>query len=217
MYGCILFFSFCLILLYFYRGLFLHFFVFFSSFSFQHYLSLLFFFYLASFKIILYFLSVYLSFTVFFNNFSLNLPSPKSYLSFLLTPSFQASLTFKLFLLPIHSISSCLPALLPSIPSSHLLLLFFFLPAAFHFLLNFSYAFFIPFFFFFYWYFLFIVCSVPLTACYQTINHLFFNLYIRVFKKLFLLIFESLSLVQTIVLDCFSYWLLLFKHFHAHL
>ena len=213
------FFSFRLILLYFHRDLVLHFFVFFSSFSFQHYLSLLFFFYLASFKIILYFLSVYLSFTVFFNNFSLNLPSPKSYLSFLLTPSFQASLTFKLFLLPIHSISSCLPALLPSIPSSHLLLLFFFLPAAFHFLLNFSYAFFIPlfFFFFFYWYFLFIVCSVPLTACYQTINHLFFNLYIRVFKKLFLLIFESLSLVQTIVLDCFSYWLLLFKHFHAHL
>lgn len=59
------------------------------------------------------------------------------------------------------------------------------------------------FFFFFYWYFLFIVCSVHLTACYQTINHLFFNLYIRVFKKLFLLIFESLSLVQTIVLDFF--------------
>ena len=215
MYGCFLFFSlnftvfsqgpgftlFCFLLIFL-----------FSTLSFS-----IIFFYLASFKIILYFLSVYLSFTVFFNNFSLNLPSPKSYLSFLLTPSFQASLTFKLFLLPIHSISSCLPALLPSIPSSHLLLLFFFLPAAFHFLLNFSYAFFIPFFFFFYWYFLFIVCSVPLTACYQTINHLFFNLYIRVFKKLFLLIFESLSLVQTIVLDCFSYWLLLFKHFHAHL
>ena len=213
MYGCFLFFSlnftvfsqgpgftlFCFLLIFL-----------FSTLSFP-----IIFFYLASFKIILYFLSVYLSFTVFFNNFSLNLPSPKSYLSFLLTPSFQASLTFKLFLLPIHSISSCLPALLPSIPSSHLLLLFFFLPAAFHFLLNFSYAFFITFFFF--WYFLFIVCSVPLTACYQTINHLFFNLYIRVFKKLFLLIFESLSLVQTIVLDCFSYWLLLFKHFHAHL
>ena len=61
----------------------------------------------------------------------------------------------------------------------------------------------IPLFFLFYWYFLFIVCSVHLTACYQTINHLFFNLYIRVFKKLFLLIFESLSLVQTIVLDFF--------------
>ena len=219
MYGCFLFFSlnftvfsqgpgftlFCFLLIFL-----------FSTLSFS-----IIFFYLASFKIILYFLSVYLSFTVFFNNFSLNLPSPKSYLSFLLTPSFQASLTFKLFLLllsPTNSfyfkLPACSPSLHPIFPPSFTV----FLPACcVSFFAQFFLCFFYTFFFFFYWYFLFIVCSVPLTACYQTINHLFFNLYIRVFKKLFLLIFESLSLVQTIVLDCFSYWLLLFKHFHAHL
>ena len=145
MYGCFLFFSlnftvfsqgpgftlFCFLLIFL-----------FSTLSFS-----IIFFYLASFKIILYFLSVYLSFTVFFNNFSLNLPSPKSYLSFLLTPSFQASLTFKLFLLllsPTNSfyfkLPACSPSLHPFFPPSFTP--FFFLPAAFHFLLNFSYAFF---------------------------------------------------------------------------
>ena len=126
MYGCFLFFSlnftvfsqgpgftlFCFLLIFL-----------FSTLSFP-----IIFFYLASFKIILYFLSVYLSFTVFFNKFSLNLSSPQSYLSFLLTPSFQASLTFKLYPLTFSYqfiLSSCLPALLPSIPSSHLLLLRF--------------------------------------------------------------------------------------------
>ena len=147
------FFSFRLILLYFHRDLVLHFFVFFSSFSFQHYLSLLFFFYLASFKIILYFLSVYLSFTVFFNNFSLNLPSPKSYLSFLLTPSFQASLTFKLFLLllsPTNSfyfkLPACSPSLHPIFPPSFTV----FLPACcVSFFAQFFLCFFYTFFFFF--------------------------------------------------------------------
>lgn len=152
---------------------------------------------------------LFISFTVFFNNFSLNLPSPQSYVSFLLTPSFQASLTFKLFLLllyPTNSFYFKLPACSPSLHPIFPLSFTVFLPACCvsffaQFFLCFFYTSF--FFFFFYWYFLFIVCSVHLTACYQTINHLFFNLYIRVFKKLFLLIFESLSLVQTIVLDFF--------------
>ena len=103
-------------------------FLFSSHLSLSNAIFLYYLYYLASFKIILYFLSVYLSFTVFFNNFSLNLSSPQSYLSFLLTPSFQASLTFKLYPLTFSYqfiLSSCLPALLPSIPSSHLLLLRF--------------------------------------------------------------------------------------------
>lgn len=45
----------------------------------------------------------------------------------------------------------------------------------------------------------------------------FFHLYIRSLKKLFLSCFESLSLVQTYTAFFFSYWLPLFKHFHAHL
>lgn len=89
---------------------------------------------------------LFISFTVFFNNFSLNLPSPQSYVSFLLTPSFQASLTFKLFLLLLYPTNSfyfklpaCSPSLHPFFPPSFTP--FFFLPAAFHFLLNFSYVF----------------------------------------------------------------------------
>lgn len=96
-------------------------------------------------------------------------------------------------------------ACLLSFPPSILLTFFysiFLLPAC-------CFSFFAQFFFFLYlffflnWYFLFILCSVHLTVCYHTINHLFFHLYIRVFKKLFLLVFESLSLVQTVILDFF--------------
>ena len=122
-------------------------FLFSSHLSLSNAIFLYYLYYLASFKIILYFLSVYLSFTVFFNNFSLNLSSPQYYLSFLLTPSFQASLTFKLFLLLLYPTNSfyfklpaCSPSLHPFFPPSFTP--FFFLPAAFHFLLNFSYAFF---------------------------------------------------------------------------
>ena len=160
MYGCFLFFSlnftvfsqgpgftlFCFLLIFL-----------FSTLSFP-----IIFFYLASFKIILYFLSVYLSFTVFFNNFSLNLPSPKSYLSFLLTPSFQASLTFKLFLLllsPTNSfyfkLPACSPSLHPIFPPSFTV----FLPAC---CVSFFAQFFLCFFYTSFFFFFFFLLVLPI-------------------------------------------------------